>query len=165
MFITVSFFQYWLVFFFRYFLIQSLLYFFPLLFSSLIALHPRNHHTVVHVHESFFLFAPSLHPLTSLPYQQLSFCTLSMSLSLFCLLVQFVHQIPNTSETIWYLHFSSWLIPFSIMFSRSIYTVTKGKKCSFLQLSSISLCTDLIVVLSTHLLMEIGLLPYIGDCK
>ena len=36
---------------------------------------------------------------------------------------------------------------------------------SFLQLSSISLCTDLIVVLSTHLLMEIGLLPYIGDCK
>ena len=29
---------------------------------------PSNHHTVVHVHESLFLFAQSLHPITSLSH-------------------------------------------------------------------------------------------------
>ena len=28
---------------------------------------PSSHHTVIHVHESFFFFVQSLHPLTSLP--------------------------------------------------------------------------------------------------
>ena len=36
--------------------------FFPLPFSSLMPTPPHNHHTVVHVHESFFLFAQSLYP-------------------------------------------------------------------------------------------------------
>ena len=38
------------------------MYFFPLPFSPLTPPPPSNHHTVVHVHESFFLFAQSLHP-------------------------------------------------------------------------------------------------------
>ena len=36
--------------------------FFPLPFSPFILPPTSNHHTVVHVHESFFLFAQSLHP-------------------------------------------------------------------------------------------------------
>ena len=58
---------------------------------------PNNPHTVVHVHESFFFFVRSLHLLT---LHELSPCSLSMSLSLFCLLVQFVHKIPHLSEWI-----------------------------------------------------------------
>ena len=50
---------------------------------------PHHHHSVVHVHESFFLFARSVHPLTSHP--KLLACSISMSVSLFCLLVQSVH--------------------------------------------------------------------------
>ena len=42
--------------------------FFPLPFVPL-KLH--NHHTVVYVHESFFLFAQSLHPLTPPPVPQI----------------------------------------------------------------------------------------------
>ena len=36
--------------------------FFPLPFIPLILPSLHNHHTVVHVHKSFFLFAQSLHP-------------------------------------------------------------------------------------------------------
>ena len=36
---------------------------FPLPLVPLYAPSPSNHHTVVHVHESFFLFAQSFHPL------------------------------------------------------------------------------------------------------
>ena len=46
--------------FFFFFLISSLLPFFPLSFSPLIPPPTSNHHTVVHVHESFFfLLGPS----------------------------------------------------------------------------------------------------------
>ena len=65
------------LFFFVYFHLQHLhcLYFFNLIFIVFFPLpfsplHPpptRNHHTDVHVHESFFLFVESLHPLTSPP--------------------------------------------------------------------------------------------------
>ena len=59
---------------------------------------PSNHCTLVHVHEYFFLFAGSLHHLN--PPPELSACYLYMTLSLFCLLVQFVHQTPHMSEII-----------------------------------------------------------------
>ena len=39
-----------------------------------------------------------------------------------------------------YLSFSDWLISLSIMFSRSIHALTKGKISSFLWLCSIPLC-------------------------
>ena len=65
--------------------------FFPLPYMPLIL--PTSstcyHHTIVHVHESFFLFAQFPHPLTT-PSPELSACSLSVSLSLFCLLVHFV---------------------------------------------------------------------------
>ena len=114
---------------------------------------PSNHHTVAHVHEPFFLFAQSLHLLTMPPTSCHLFS--SMSLSLFCLLIQFVHQIPHMSEIIWYLSFSDWLISLSIMFfSRFIHTVAKGKSFFLSQPSSIPLCKCPIIVLSTHLMMD-----------
>ena len=44
---------------------KFLLYFFHYHLVPLFPTPPSSHHTVVHVHESFFLFAQSLHPLTS----------------------------------------------------------------------------------------------------
>ena len=110
-----------------------LLHFFNLFFywifhyylSPVISPPRHSHHTVVHVHESFFLLAhsstPSLHPTPP----ELSAC--SVSLSLFGLLDQFLHSILHMCEITWYLSFSDWLISLSIMFSRSIDAVTKGK--------------------------------------
>ena len=50
--------------------------------------HSHNDHTVVHAHESFFLFAQSVHSLTTLP--KLSACCPPMSLSLFFFLFKSV---------------------------------------------------------------------------
>ena len=92
--------------------------------------------------------------------------SLSMSLSFFCLLVQFVHSIPHMSEIIWYLPFSDWLISLSIMFSRSIHTVTKGKIFFFFfYIRVIFHCVNAPHFLSTHLPMDTWLLPNLGDCK
>ena len=75
--------------------------------------------------------------------------------SLFCSLVQFVHQIPHKNEIIWYLPFSAWLISLSIMFSGSIHTGKMVKFSSFLWPTGIPLCKCPTVVLSTHLLMGV----------
>ena len=48
---------------------------------------------------------------------------MALSLSLFCLLVQFVH----VREIMWYLSFSDWLFSLSMMFSSSIHAAAKGK--------------------------------------
>ena len=69
----------------HFFLFLNIFVFFPLPFSPLIFPSPHNHHNVVHVHESFFFFAQSLHPSPPTP---LAVILLSVSLSLFCLLVQ-----------------------------------------------------------------------------
>ena len=55
--------------------------FFHYLLSPLYSPSPCNYYTVVHVHESFFLFAQSLYPLTCLPRVV---SLLSMYLSVFC---------------------------------------------------------------------------------
>ena len=91
----------------------------------------------------FSFSAQSLSPHTMAPPPAaVSLFSVSMSLFLFCLLVYFVYQIPNISEIIWYLSFCDWLITLSIMLSRSIHDVAKGK-IFFLWLSSIPLykCT------------------------
>ena len=75
---------------------------------------PSNHHTVVHVHESFFPFC-SIPPPPNQPPGVM--CSPPVSLSLFSLLVQFVHWIPYVSEIIWHLSFFDWFISL-IMFSR-----------------------------------------------
>ena len=66
-------------FYFFSFTIYFPLWFIPLLHSST-STHssPNNHHTVGHVHESFFLSAPSLHPLTY------TFCCLWVCLNVAC---------------------------------------------------------------------------------
>ena len=61
----------------------------PLYFPS------NNHHTVVHVHESFFLFAQSLHFLNSSP---LTVSLLSIYESVFVLLVSSVYSLGSTYE-------------------------------------------------------------------
>ena len=43
------------------------------------------------------------------------------------LLVSSVHWIPHMSEIIGYLSSSDWLISLTIVFSRSIYALVKGK--------------------------------------
>ena len=58
---------------------------------------PPNHHILVHVHEFFLFFSI---PSPQLRLSELESCSLSISLSLVCLLVQFVHQIPHKSEII-----------------------------------------------------------------
>ena len=97
----------------------------PLPFSA------DNHHTVVCVYESFFVclipLPLSLIPQPLSPLTAVSLFSVSMSLSLFCSLDQFVPQIPHMSEIIWYLSFSDWLISHSIMLSRSIYVAVKNK--------------------------------------
>ena len=50
--------------------------------------------------------------------------------------------------------FSDWLISLSIMFSRSIHSVSKGNIFFIFMPSSIPLCKCPIVVLFTHLLMD-----------
>ena len=57
------------------------------------------------------------------------------------------------NEIIWYFPFSDWLISLSIMFSRSIHAVAKGKHF-FSWPSSIPLYKRPIVVLPAHLLMD-----------
>ena len=97
--------------------------FFPLPFNPLIPLSTIT--TLQPISMSPFTFLLNSSTLYIPP--QLSACSLSVSLSLFCLLFQLVHQIPCKSEIIWYLSFSDWLISLSIMFSKSIYTAAKGK--------------------------------------
>ena len=87
---------------------------------------PCNYHTFVYVHESFSCL---LYPLT-FPLQ-LSACSLSMSLSLFCLLGQFVHQTPHTCEIVWHLSCSDWLISAQISPGPSILS-QKLKFSSFM---------------------------------
>ena len=71
---------------------------FPLPFKPLVLPSPCIHHTVVHVHESFFLFAGSLHPQPPHTPQKLS---LSLSLvqplwkTTFHCLVKLSIQVPN----------------------------------------------------------------------
>ena len=76
-----------------------------------------THHTVVCVHESSSFLLNLSTPYPPLPPSPPSLAVIlpSMSLSQFCLLVQFVHQILYVSEIIWYLSFSDCLILLSIM--------------------------------------------------
>ena len=104
----------------RFFFKLFLFYFFPLPFIPLIYSTPHSHHTIVH--ESFFLFAQSLYPLSPpLPCPDLS----ASSMSLFLLVMY--SQTPHMDEIIRYLFFADWLILFLTMFSRSIHTVAEGK--------------------------------------
>ena len=58
--------------------------------------------------------------------------SVSMSLLLFRLVVYFVYYIPHINEITQYLSFSGWLVSLSIMLSRSIHAVTKGKVSFFM---------------------------------
>ena len=107
--------------------LYSYTFFYLRLLPPLSPLTPHNHLFVVCVHEFFFLFGS-----TPSPPLLRGGCQPAVSpvLFLFCLLVQFVHQIQHVSEITCYL-FSAWLISLSVMFSRSIHAVAKGKILQF----------------------------------
>ena len=71
--------------------------FFPLPFSPHYPTPPSDHHPVVHVHESFALFAQSLHSLTC-PTPHHSCHLLSISESVSLLLVSSVCSLDSTNE-------------------------------------------------------------------
>ena len=78
---------------------------------------PGNDHTLVFmsmIFFSFFLFCSISPPLLHLAPIPDTLSLLSVSLSLFCLLVHFVNYIPHMREIMWYLSFSDWLISFSL---------------------------------------------------
>ena len=89
-----------------------------------------SHHTAVmsKCPFPFFLIPPPPNPHPP----KLSACPLSMGLSLFCFLVQFVHLMPHMNEVIWYLSFSECPVSLCIMFSRSTHTVTNSKIVFFI---------------------------------
>ena len=92
---------------------------------------PCNHHPVVHVHESFFLFVQSLHSLTSLLPNWLTSCSPSMSLSIFS---SSVCSLDSTYEWSHRVFVFLWLaFSLSIMFSRSIHMLQRVKFSSLLR--------------------------------
>ena len=125
---------------------------------------PTNHHTVVHVHESFFLFAHSLHPLTFCPTS----CHLfSIYESVFVLLVSSVCSLGSTYE--WdHMVFviSDWLFSLSMMFSMSIHTMSKGKFFVFFYgwIESQSINVPYLFYPFVYR-WALGLLPYLSNCK
>ena len=134
----------------NYFLFYFIFYcIFSITLIPLLLFSPNNHHAVVQVQESFSLFAQSFHPVTPNPR---AVSPLSMNLSLFCLLGEFVQDF--TWMKSWYLSFSGWLISLNIVYSRSIHAVARVKFASFAWPSSIPLCKCPIVTFSTQLLMN-----------
>ena len=116
-----------------------------------------NHHPVVWVYEVIFSllnpFTFSSSPIIPLPSDssQSVLCVYG-SLSIIC---YFIHLfITVTNEWNHVVFVLLWLaISLSIVLSRSIHAVAKGKIPSFLRPSSIQLCKCITAFLSPHLLM------------
>ena len=75
----------------------------------------------------YFCLVPSQFSPRPSPWTTVSWFFVSRSLFLFCLLAYFVHYSLYISEIIWYLSFSDLLVSLSIILSRSIHAVKKGK--------------------------------------
>ena len=86
------------------------LVFFPLPFIPFIRPSPSNYHSVVHVHESFFLFAQSFHPLMTPP---LAVCLFSLCESVPIFLVSSVCSLDSTYECNHMLFVFLWLFYFT----------------------------------------------------
>ena len=104
------------------------------------------------------LYSSSCKPLSSLspPHSPLPIVRLfltSMSLIIFCFLFSSVYYVTVKGEIIWYLSLATWLISISIMFSKSIHIVAKGKIFCFLWPSSTPLCKCPIVLFLKFLLL------------
>ena len=94
---------------------------------------PRNHHTVVHVHESFFLFTESRHPLKSPTF---SCHSLSTYESISILLVSSVCSLDSKYEWNQMVYIHVWLYTY-------IYTHTHIHKIKWIRIAFI-----LIVILN-----------------
>ena len=109
---------------------------FPSPFNSFISPSSVNPLIVVCIHRSFrntlWLIAwPSVIQSTPTPLAAVSLFHVSMILFLFCSLVYCVQYIPHIIEIMWYFFFTGLLISLSIIFSRFIHAVTKGKSPFF----------------------------------
>ena len=77
-------------------------------------------------------FFPYFPPLSLSPLVTVSLFFISMTLVIVCLLVHFVDYVLLIGEIIWYLSFTSWFVSLSIMLSRSIHAIAKGRSSFFL---------------------------------
>ena len=99
--------------------------------------------TLLFVSMSFCFFPQSFLCLHFYPYRLhppsliIPFFSLSMSLSLFCLVVHLFLRFHIWVRSCGNLSFSDWLISLSIMLSRSVHAVVKGKISYFYFYSSI----------------------------
>ena len=93
--------------------------------------------------------------------------SVSVNLFLFCYIFLFIYLFLDFTYKLWYstCFFSVWLISLSIILSRSIYVAANGRISFFLWLSSISLHIHTLPFLGIHLLIDTGLLQYIGNYK
>ena len=113
-----------------------------------------NHPTVAHVYDSFVFFAWFLNT----PAAR-TILLLSIYVSVSILLVSSVCPLTSTYEWNHMVFVFLWLDNFtycSIMFSRSMYAVAKGKIFLLPMAEWYPLCKCTVVVLSTHLLMNTG---------
>ena len=134
----------------------------PLLLTSTrpLPLPSGHHHTVFCVYE-LSVYVLGLIPSSSFIHSrflflwQLPICSMYPYLCFFFFLqFIFVHQILHISEIIWYLHFFLWLaISLTIIISRSIHAVSKGKISFLIQPCVIPLCKCTTAFLSCLLLM------------
>ena len=81
-------------------------------------------------------FIRSPHPLLSESCKSVLRIYASISILFVSLLF---HQIPHKSEIIWYVSFSDWLISLSIIISRYIHTLSKGKISFFFMATQYSI--------------------------
>ena len=97
-------------------------------------IHPQSIHTLALSMGPLYMFlddpSPSFphYPSLPSPLVTVSLFFISMSLVIFYLLVCFVDQVPLIGEIILYLSFTPWLISLSMILSRSMYAVRKGRK-------------------------------------
>ena len=103
----------------------------PTKLTSLPCFHPPPWFCPGVLYSSSWKSFPSLSPPHS-PLVTVKLFLISISLFIFCLLFSFVDYVPVKGEIIWYLSFTTWLISLSIMLSRSIHAVPKGRSSFFL---------------------------------
>lgn len=117
----------------------------------------NNYFSVIYFISETFCFLIFLTYFTHPPHPTL-FCQLPVCcmyllifcVVLLCLFISFVFEIPSVSEILWCLSFSAWLIPLSIISSRTIHVLQMAKFHSYLWLSNAPLYVFMYVCCFSH---------------
>ena len=105
------------------------------------------------------------------PYRKSLVCFLSLWVCFFFVIfTNFIFKILHTNDILQYFSFSVWFISLGIILSKSIHVVVNGRIFFFLYFILYTYIYIYIYVyishiLSTHLLMDTGLFPYLGYYK